>query len=135
MLEDTFLSLSGHAYLHGIRCYQNDEFYATFNLIYQLNGSRSDNVWLKCQFNRNQFPVLTDLYHYLSEDTAVIVKFDVKYAGFEQCYAGITKDDPRSIVHIHGELLTIYEYCYVKSAKAFHRNPHDPKNFSIWHKV
>ncbi|MCD6040268.1 MAG: hypothetical protein K0S27_1668 [Gammaproteobacteria bacterium] len=130
MFEDAFLSVSGHAYLHAIQRYQSDEWYATFNLIYELNDSRSDNVWLECRFNKDQFPLFAQLDHHLIEKRSIIVKFDAKYCGFQQCYAGITENDPRFIVQIHGELLKVHEY-YVEGVKAFYHHLQDRQNHPL----
>jgi len=133
MLENAFLSLSGHGYLHDMRCYQNDEYYVTLKLIHQFNDSQSDDVQLECRFNMNQFPILAKLDHYLAKDKSIILKFDAKYSGFQQYYSGMSESDPRVIIHLHGELLHVHEY-YIEGTKAFDHNKHDMKNHRLLHK-
>ncbi len=110
MLENTFLNLSGLGYLHDVQSEPGGECYATLNMIHQFNGSQFEDLWVKCQFNREQFPIFSKLAHYLDENKTVLLKFDAKYSGFQQCYAGLSENDPRFIVYLHGELLNVYEY-------------------------
>ncbi len=134
MLENTFLSLSGHGYLHDVRCCQRDEWYATLNVIQPFHDSQSDDMWLECRFNKDRFPIFAKLDHYLSKDKTVILKFDAKYSGFQQHYAGMSENDPRFIVQLHGELLHVHE-CYVEGVHTLYRNKHDmKKNQSMLHK-
>jgi hypothetical protein len=134
MLENAFLSLSGHGYLHDIRCYQSDGSYATLDLIYEFNNSQSDAVWLKCRFNRNQFPIFAKLECYLAKERSIILKFDAKYSGFQQCYTGQSESDPRFIVQLQGELLYVHDY-YVEGVNAFYRNKQNMKNHNVLPRV
>ena len=134
MLKNTFLNLSGHGYLHDVRHCQRDEWYATLNVIQPCDDSQSDDVWLECRFNMNKLPVFAKLDHYLSKGKSVILQFDAKYSGFQQCYSGISENDPRFIVQLHGELLHVHGYEVEKVYTfTFHKN--DMKHNRLLHSV
>jgi hypothetical protein len=63
MLENSFLSLSGHGYLHDVRSCQNGESFLTLNLIQEVNDSRSDDLWVECRFKMDKFPIVAKLDH------------------------------------------------------------------------
>ena len=131
MLENTFLNLSGHGYLHDVRC-QNDESYATLNLIQRLNDSLSDDLWIECQFNQDRFAIFDTLARFLSQGRSIILKFDAKYSGFQQCYSGMSEHDPRFILHFHAQLLYVHDY-YVEGITIF-QHAKDIKNHRILHR-
>jgi hypothetical protein len=133
MLENTFLSLSGHGYLHDVRCYRRDEWYATLNVIQPFNHSPSDDVWLECQFNMDKFPILAKLDHYLDKGKSVILKFDAEYSGFQQYYAGLSENDPRFIVQLRGKLLHAHEYD-IEGLNTFYHHKRSMQNQRVLHK-
>lgn len=132
MLKNTFLSLSGHGYLHDVRCCQPDEWYATLNVIPPCNNSQSDDVWLECRFNMKKFPILPKLYYYLSKDKSVILQFDAKYSGLQQYYAGMPENDPRFVLQLHVELLHIHGY-EVEGANTFDTHKNDLQHNRMLH--
>jgi hypothetical protein len=127
MLENTFLSLSGHGYLHDIQHRQHGEWFVTLNLLHQFNNSQSDDVWLECRFDRDKFPLFSKLKQDLEKKKSILLKFDASYSGFQQCYTEQPENGPRFIVQLYGELLNVHGY-YLESANIFYRNKHDREN-------
>jgi hypothetical protein len=110
MFGNTFVSLSGFGHLCDIGYDKDSEMYITLHLINESNDSRSDELWVKCRVNLFDFPEMARFKDYLAMERSVIVKFDAQYLGFQQCYSGMSENDPLSIVHLLGKLLNIHEY-------------------------
>ena len=110
MFENAFLSLSGYGRLYNMR-EQNGETYISLNLINEFDDSQSDDIFIKCHVDKNQFSMMSVLARDLANDKTIILKFDAKYSGFQQCYPGMSAKDPRFILHVRAELLAVHEYC------------------------
>ena len=130
MLRNTFVSLSGYAHLHSIDLDQDGEVSLTLHLINECDGSRSDDLWVKCRVDVDDFPIVTEFEDYLFAEKSITVKFDAQYLGFQQCYSGMSENDPHFIVHVIGKLLNIHEYC-VEDESVSSRHIHSSVNKHI----
>ncbi|MEO8402616.1 MAG: hypothetical protein ABI597_12660 [Gammaproteobacteria bacterium] len=110
MFRNKFLSLSGYAYLYDIRCCQKSERLITLNLVNNCSEPCPDDIWIECNLDMRNFPVIARLEHLLALEKTIIVKFDASYSGFQQSYHGQSATDPEVIVQLKGKLLNIHEY-------------------------
>jgi hypothetical protein len=110
MFENNCLKLSGEGRLCEITYGVNYAAYFTFHLRSQLNGSASNDVWIKCRANLARFPETDKLLRFLNEKKEVTVQFDAQYLGLQQSYSGMSENDPDLIVYLDGELIKIRDY-------------------------
>jgi hypothetical protein len=109
------LSLNGFGHLCERGTHQNGDSYITLHLINKSNDAFFDDIWLECQVNKKEFPIIAELDQYLAVGKSVIVNFDAQYLAFKQHYSGMTEHDPRSIIHLQGKLTNIHQY-YVRNS-------------------
>jgi hypothetical protein len=133
MFKNKFFGLSGFGYLHGVRRYPNGKMYIRLNVIAESEESQTDEIWVECRVNMNMLPVMAVLEHLLARSRTILLKFEAKYSGFRQCYAGITESDPDFIVQLHAQLLTIHEF-YVKRNNASYQHKNGICNGRVAHK-
>ncbi|MEO8964708.1 MAG: hypothetical protein ABI370_08555 [Gammaproteobacteria bacterium] len=130
MFEKPFLSLSGYGRLQEIGYDEEGDVCITLQLINECNGLSSDDLWIVCQVNMCKFPEIADLENYLAKGKLITVKFDAQYLGFQQCYAGMSENDPRFIVHLQGKLLNIHEY-YIETDNKSSQHNHAIENHIV----